>query len=239
MLTRTRSWHKTQRRQTVIKLHELERWQKAVESLRDPDNPLSFGDTMADYQLLLLFTGLRRGEASRLKWSDIDLRDRTLHLRETKNGESITLPMSEFVWALCTRRQQNVLSNYVFPGRDGRGPLVEPKKQISRVIERSGICYSLHDLRRTFITIAESLDVPPYAIKRLVNHKMSNDVTAGYIVSDTERLRRPAQKIADFLERAFEGKARHTIPFPVFAVSQQAAGKHDGAPYAESQAAAP
>ena len=53
--------------------------------------------------------------------------------------------------------------------------------------------------RRTFITIAESLDIPAYALKRLLNHKMTNDVTAGYIVADVERLRKPMQLITDFI----------------------------------------
>lgn len=214
VLTRTRSWHKPQRRQSVIKLHELKPWAAAVESLRDPENPLSFGDTMADYQFMLLFTGLRRGEAARLKWADVDLADRSFYLRKTKNGLSVTLPLSEYVCEMLTRRQLNLSTAYVFPGRDGRGPLIEPKKQIQRVIDRSGIVYSLHDLRRTYITIAESLDISPYAIKKLVNHKMSNDVTAGYIISDLERLRRPAQKIADFLVSAFGGRERDVVPFP-------------------------
>lgn len=214
VLTRTRAWYKPQRRQTVIKLHELKPWHRAVESLRDSEDPQSFGDTVADYQLVLIATGLRRGEAARLKWTDIDLADRTLHLRKTKNGESITLPLSEFIWQIFCRRHDDIGSAYVFPGRDGRDSLIEPKKQIALVIERSGVFFTLHDLRRTFITIAESLDVPPYAIKRLVNHKMSNDVTAGYIVSDIERLRRPAQKISDFLQRAFKGEGRQVIPFP-------------------------
>lgn len=90
-------------------------------------------------------------------------------------------------------RSQIITSPWVFPGRNPRKPLHQTKNAINRVIEASGVHSSLHDLRRTFITIAESLDVPPYAIKRLVNHKMSNDVTAGYIVSDIERLRHPAQ----------------------------------------------
>lgn len=47
--------------------------------------------------------------------------------------------------------------------------------------------------------MAESLDIPMYAIKRLVNHKMSNDVTAGYIINDVERLREPMEKISAFL----------------------------------------
>jgi hypothetical protein len=42
--------------------------------------------------------------------------------------------------------------------------------------------------------VAESLDVPSYALKRLLNHG-DNDVTAGYLVIDTERLRRPMEAI--------------------------------------------
>ncbi len=54
-------------------------------------------------------------------------------------------------------------------------------------------------MRRTFITIAESLDIPAYALKRLMNHKMSNDVTAGYIIVDVERLRKPMQFVTDYV----------------------------------------
>jgi hypothetical protein len=38
--------------------------------------------------------------------------------------------------------------------------------------------------------------------KRLLNHASGQDVTAGYIVMDVERLRAPMQKIADYLVRA-------------------------------------
>ncbi len=31
-----------------------------------------------------------------------------------------------------------------------------------------------------------------------MNHKMSNDVTAGYIIADVERLRKPMQLITDY-----------------------------------------
>jgi hypothetical protein len=47
----------------------------------------------------------------------------------------------------------------------------------------------IHDLRRVFLTTAEKLDVPHYALKKLANHTSNNDVTGGYIVVDVERLR--------------------------------------------------
>jgi len=70
---------------------------------------------------------------------------------------------------------------------------------MERVIRNSGGHFILYDLRRIFITIAESPDIFAYALKRLMNQKMSGDVTAGYIVNDVERLRKPMEKIADYV----------------------------------------
>ena len=82
---------------------------------------------------------------------------------------------------------------------------------MAKVIQESGIAFTIHDLRRTFLTVAESLDIPAYAVKRLANHKMSNDVTAGYIVADVERLRQPMQKITDYILKCAGYKSSATI----------------------------
>lgn len=79
------------------------------------------------------------------------------------------------------------------------GFIIEPRKQMAHVTKISDVHFTVHDLRRTFITIAESLDIPAYALKRLLNHKMNGDITAGYIVADVERLRKPMQQITDYL----------------------------------------
>jgi hypothetical protein len=44
-------------------------------------------------------------------------------------------------------------------------------------------------------------------LKRLLNHANGTDVTAGYIVASTERLRDPMQKITDFVLKAAGIKA--------------------------------
>ncbi|HAU0884427.1 TPA: integrase, partial [Legionella pneumophila] len=75
----------------------------------------------------------------------------------------------------------------------------------------SGVSFTVHDLRRTFATTAESLDLPAYALKRLLNHKMNNDVTAGYIMRDVERLRKPMQRITDFLIRQMLGSVENIV----------------------------
>ena len=156
-------------------------------------------EILRDYLLLILFTGLRRQEAAKLKWDNIDSKAKTLMIIDTKNNHPHTLPLSDFLYDLFENRKQNSKSDYIFPGVGKEGYIIEPRKQMAKVIANSGIEFTIHDLRRTFITIAESLDISAYAVKRLVNHKMNNDVTAGYIVTDVERLRKPMQQITNYL----------------------------------------
>lgn len=197
-LSRNRAWYRVSRRQTVIRTHQMVAWYDAVEGLRHSDNPQSLGDTVADYLLMLLLTGLRKTEALTLRWSDIDLKDQSAHIPNTKNDEAHIFPLGDYLTLLLKRRQLLLNSRYVFPGNTGRRPLVEMKKQTRKVIKESQVSFTLHDLRRTYITVAEGLSISPYTIKRLVNHKMRNDVTAGYIVSDLERMRKPQIEIESF-----------------------------------------
>ncbi len=214
-LTQTHAWYRVDRRQTVIKPHQLSPWYEAVMSLKQ-DQISSQSTMVADYLLFLLFTGLRRQEAATLKWSDIDLNDRSFTLTDTKNREPLTLPLTDFVFNLLHSRKIATDSEYVFAGDGKAGYLIEPRRQVQKVIKLSGISFTLHDLRRTFITIAESIDISAYALKRLVNHKMTNDVTAGYIVSDVERLRKPMEQISIELLRHFKvDEEKKVLQFPI------------------------
>lgn len=78
------------------------------------------------------------------------------------------------------------------PGTGAAGHIIEPRKQMTNVTKASGVRFTVHDLRRTFITIAESLDISAYALKRLMAHKMS------HVITDVERLRKPMQLITDY-----------------------------------------
>ncbi len=191
-LSQTRAWYREERRRGMIKPHELATWYRAVMSLKS--------STARDYLRLLLFTGLRRSEAASLRWDAVDLVGRTLTILDTKNREPLVLPLSDFLWEMLdARREASPKSPWVFPGPGKSGHLSEPKTAVRQVAESSGISFTPHDLRRTFLTIAEGLDIPAYALKRLANHKTKGDVTAGYIISDAERLRRPIQAITEHI----------------------------------------
>jgi len=219
-LTRIRGWYREQRKKTVIRAHQLPAWFKAVEALRDP-SLLPSGDIVADYLLVLLFTGLRRKETTELRWEDVDIKDQTLTIQDPKSREPFTFPFSDYIADILKRRASESVSPWVFPGSGKRGHLIEMKRLKLRVIEISGVHFTCHDLRRTFATVAESLDISPYAIKRLLNHKMRGDVTAGYIISDIERLRAPVQRITDCVLKMV---GNHTTP--VIELPRQAAKRY-------------
>lgn len=201
ILSELKAWARIERRKTVLKAHQLEAWFRAVLELASPATN-GLDDVVRDYLVSLVLTGHRPGEWARLEIRDVDLKARTTTVRGTKNKSDHTLPMSDYLHELFARRLASLKGRYVFPGAGPRGYLVEPKKMIAKVREASGLAFIPNDLRRTFISIAESIDIPAYALKRLLNHKMTNDVTAGYIVTDVERLRAPMQKVTDFILRA-------------------------------------
>jgi integrase len=198
-LSNTRAWFKDRRRQTIITIHQLPAWYKAVSGLTDILNPEAAA-TARDWLFLLLFTGLRRMEAATLTWDRVDFVGKTLTVSETKNGEVHTLPLPQHLHDMLKARKQAAgESPFVFPWPSVKeGHIIYPVRYIEEIQDASGVMFTPHDLRRTFITTAEGLDLSAYAVKRLVNHKTS-DVTAGYIIANVERLRRPMEQIADYL----------------------------------------
>ena len=232
-----KAWFKVERRRTLIKNSDLPAWGKAVNAL---ENPIA-----QDFLLLLLYTGLRRNEAARLQWSQVDFEDACFTIPDTKNKEPLTLPLSNYLYQLLKNRKEglkaelaeakaalesnrdrlasmplntrqsffnrialaeaHLASPYVFPGSGKAGYFQEPKRAIETVTATTGITFTCHDLRRTFATIAESLDLSNYTVKALLNHKLPlSDVTGGYIIMNIDRLREPMQKITDAIQERFK-----------------------------------
>lgn len=205
-LSHIRGWFRIERRQTVIKTHQLNAWYFGLSNLLN-ETEYSQGSMWHDYLLLMLLTGMRKTEAASIKWEDVDLKEKTFTLRDTKNRDIHTLPMSDAIIDIFKRRKLLQRNEFVFPADSKTGYITEPKKIVQRVADLSNVPFTLHDLRRTFATVAESLDFPAYALKRLLNHKMTQDVTAGYIMKDVERLRKPMQEITNFLMGHMQDKA--------------------------------
>jgi integrase len=186
-----RQWYAEPRRERIVRSAEMPKFFDAVGGLDD--------QVARDFLLVVLFTGLRMGEAASLTWADIDLPMRVIRvpMSRTKAGRKLDLPMSGFVHDLLVARRALGDAKFVFPGNGKRGHITTARYALDAVADASGIKVSAHDLRRTYMTIAESADISPMALKALVNHSLGGGVTEGYVQMTVERLREPAQRVCD------------------------------------------
>jgi integrase len=199
ILTSKKTWNNVNRKNTYIKDDQLSAWFDSVLNLQSLKNSF-INEVVSDYFLFLIFSGFRETEGKQLEWKNIDFKKKTFRATDTKNGTDQLLPMSDYLESIFKRRfKKKDGSSYVFPNKDGE-PLKDMRAWYRHVSKESGVDFTLHDLRRTFATVAESLDISHYAIKRLVNHRADkSDVTEGYIQIGAERLRKPMQQITDHM----------------------------------------
>jgi integrase len=120
---------------------------------------------------LLFLTGIRRAEAAALRWDDIDLDEALIQIRHGKGDKPriVVIAGQESVQTLrAWRHAQGAARAYVFC-RIGKGDRLGPDTSITdqavydvvkRTERRSGITFSPHDARRTFITEALSNGAP-------------------------------------------------------------------------------
>lgn len=148
--------------------------------------------------------GLRAGEIFKLTWADIDIKERLLFLRDTKNGSNRHAYMSKRVQGELSKLKSGEGNQLLFPSRDG-----EQIKHISRTFERAVKTIGLnkgitdrkqkivfHSLRHTYASRLVDKGVSIYEVKELLGHK-DIKMTMRYSHLDKERLRKSVQVLDD------------------------------------------
>lgn len=186
------------RKRTRLKDHQLPTWWEAVTGLQGHRSD-SGADTASDLLQFLLLTGLRAGEACGLSWAYVDVRDAVIEVPDPKNREPHLLPLSKRLAEIIARRAEAKAGPYVFAAKsDPKAPYSYDTLRgwFQTVADECGVRITAHDLRRTFASIAEELDISASTVKRLLNHRTGRgDVTEGYILPSAERLRGAMQRI--------------------------------------------
>ena len=187
-------WAKPKRKKRIIPSDNLRDWYNAVLEL---DN-----EKAKVYLLLLLHTGLRDQDIRYLEWSDIDFKNDLITARDTKNHTDFTTYIAPQLKPYLRHLQQITGDcHFLFPGDSADGVMNIPRKPIVQVVEKTGIKFSSHDLKRTFLTIGEATMIPFSLLKTLANHKTDGDVTAGYINTETSTMKQAINKIADYIHQ--------------------------------------
>lgn len=171
----------------------------------DEDNRVS------DIMRLALFTGMRRGEILKLKWTDID-RDRNfITLVDPKGGPDQKIPLSDPASDVIGNIKKT-RSPYLFPGRfKGEHLKVIPRKSLDRIKKASDLPKGfrpLHGLRHVFASmLASSGQVDMYTLQKLLTHK-SPLMTQRYAHLHDEALKRASGVAADLISEAIKDKSK-------------------------------
>ena len=207
ILNTTKSWKKVKRKKSLIRASDLGKWFETLETM-----PYAYGSAFSPvyyrYIRFMLFTGLRGDELRKvcvnkkiyLKQKDtakgyFDSRAELLYFYDQKNHEEIEIPLSSY--ALDSIKIEDAIWLFDIDKKPVNYDVV--KTAFRWISKESGVYATGHDLRRTFLTIAESLDISPFTYKALVGHKVndSRDITAGYLNPANDRKRKAAQAIGD------------------------------------------
>lgn len=205
ILSLKKLWFPEKARDIRIKHHEMKRWLQAVQA--EVKNPIH-----RDYLLFLLLSGLRKNEAMGLSWEQVDFEGKTFRVTKTKNKKPLELPITDVMESLLRRllllrdTSNKLTAPWVFPSKMSEtGHLYTVSRSLTLVNKNTGLKIRLHDLRRTFVSVANGIRIPSYTIKKLVNHSSAGDVTASvYNVMDIDDLREPMQSITNEFKKMME-----------------------------------
>ncbi|CAK1957258.1 Recombinase XerD [Vibrio crassostreae] len=154
---------------------------------------------------LLFLTGCRDSELRTVKWRNISLIDKTMFVESTKNGTSMTVPLTPFMVELfrelLNMRQKG--NPYVFFGRKERSHISQPRNAFTRIKERAGIknpkevCF--HVARHSFATNLIENNVDVLTVQRLMNHKDLSS-TQRYVKHSKKKLLNSSDTLSSVLK---------------------------------------
>lgn len=121
-------------------------------------------------------SGMRRGELLNLVWTDMDLKKRIITVRNkenwhTKNYESRTIPINDFLFEVLSKHPHHIRSPYVFCNPDG-SPFNNTWLNFEAALKKAGIEHlPFHCLRHTFASHLVMSGVDLATVQKLLGHK--------------------------------------------------------------------
>lgn len=152
---------------------------------------------------LWLLTGLRRSELLHRRWGDVDWKVKTLTVRNTKNGTTHVVPLSNLAVELLQNVKPDIAppEGPIFLGRGGKAvsDLKKPWREARSLADLEDV--TIHDLRRTVATWLTNLaGVPVGTVAALLNHKVPGaGVTAIYTRPMEEAVRAAVSELEQLI----------------------------------------
>ena len=121
---------------------------------------------------LLLATAQRRGEVSKLRWSEIDIDAKVwvIPAELSKNGKPHVVPLNDFALRLLGEVPRFPDCDWVFT-TTRRSPISGFSKALRHIHAQSKTSnWRFHDLRRTAASGMARLGIAPHVVEKVLNH---------------------------------------------------------------------
>ena len=141
--------------QTALPFDQYPAWRAAVEKLPR---------IRQGYYRFLLLTGLRGQDAQRLRWADVNLKQRAIAIIQQKTGKSFSIPMTSAILSALKLARGGHADFVFWQARKWNDDL--PAKG--------------HALRHSYISVAHDIGVNEIQVRLLVGHSLTG-VHASYL----------------------------------------------------------
>lgn len=162
-----------------------------------------FNPVTRDCYLFCLYQGMRSTEASGLRWEHVDFKNKDIRVPDTKNRQTLHVPLSRQTLNILERRKAANLeeSPWVFPAQRKDLNKTGHTRMVSADLRaRTGLHITVHALRRTFITTGRKLKFFEDT-DRLTNHIDGSVSGKHYDQTGVNDLRESLQKIDNKIEQ--------------------------------------
>lgn len=192
--------------ETVGLLYSVDESKPKAKHAAKPENRRTVVDPFAVGAIrLLLFTGARRQEILKAKWTDFDAERGMLMLPDSKTGKK-PIYLSAAALAVLSSLPRIKDHPYIIPGlveNMPRSDLNKPWAAVKRAAKLEGL--RLHDLRHSFASFGAGASMGLPLIGKLLGHSQAA-TTNRYAHIAADPLRRAADTIGATIEAAMAGE---------------------------------
>lgn len=202
-------WNPEKRKDTAMGVTDLPDWFEQLAKIANP--------VRREFHLLTLLSGSRPEALKGVRVSDLDLKNRVMHMAKPKGGElkAFDIPLSRAMMESIFRLRR--IGPIIYP-QNGREWLFPSDAPCGHLVEhkegRALLSHWGNDLRQTYRTIAQAAEISDVDIHLLMNHSLPG-VNSGYITRSKlmrDHLRAQQDKLSTFILGAVVGRGRKPGP---------------------------
>lgn len=153
---------------------------------------------MIEEILILIYTGMRIGEATRVEMKDVHLEERYMYVNGTKSkAAKRNVPIHEDIVLLIEKRSDN---KYLFENKQSKQiSYTNFRDYFIKIMEQLKLDHKIHDTRKTTVTLMHNAGIRLETIKFIVGHAQSDVTTKVYLKKAIQELKKEIDQVQGLL----------------------------------------